>query len=380
MSAEGPPRAANSASAGGSAAAIAASVGGSHPPQFASDNNAAICPEAWRALQAANSGHAPGYGADDWTHAASEAIQRTFETDCDVFFVFNGTAANALALAAICRNTDAIVCHAMAHINVDECGAPEFMSGGAKLLTIDGPDAKLTPDAVVAAAVTPHDEHSSRPRALALTQATELGTVYTQAEIAALCDVAHARRMRVQMDGARFANAVASLDCRPADLTWRAGVDILCLGGTKNGLPAGEAIIFFSRDLADEFARRRKQAGQLASKMRFLAAPWLGILEDDAWLRHAAHANAMAQRLARGLASVPEVRLLAPVQANGVFAELPKRAIDALHDHGWHFYSFIGETGVRFMCSWDTPVEAVDRLLADLHAALARTASVRPAT
>ncbi len=153
-------------------------------------------------------------------------------------------------------------------------------------------------------AVTPHDEHSSRPRALALTQATELGTVYSPGEIAALCDVAHARKMKVQMDGARFANAVAALGCAPADLTWRAGVDVLCLGGTKNGLPAGEAIVFFDRELAEEFARRRKQAGQLASKMRFLAAPWLGVLEDGAWLRHAAHANAMAQRLARALASI----------------------------------------------------------------------------
>jgi threonine aldolase len=350
------------------------------PPQFGSDNYAGICPEAWRALEAANAGHAPGYGADDWTHAASDAIRRTFEADCDVYFVFNGTAANALALAATCRSTDAIVCHAMAHINVDECGAPEFMSGGAKLVTIDSPLAKLTPDAVAAAAVTPHDEHSSRPRALALTQATELGTVYTAAEIAALCDMAHERNMRVQMDGARFANAVASLGCHPADVTWRAGVDVLCLGGTKNGLPAGEAILFFDRDLAAEFARRRKQAGQLASKMRFLAAPWLGILEEGAWLRHAAHANAMARRLAQGLATMPQARLLAPVEANGVFVDLPKHAIDALHDKGWRFYVFIGETGARLMCAWDTSADTVDCLLADLKWALSASSVDRALT
>ena len=349
-------------------AATAASVGG---PQFASDNNAGICPEAWRALERANVGHAPAYGADDWTVAAGAAIERVFETACDVFFVFNGTAANSLALAAMCRNTDAIVCHAHAHINVDECGAPEFMSGGAKLLTIDLPDAKLTPAAVVAAAVTPHDEHSSRPRALALTQATEMGTVYSPDEIAALCDVAHARNMKVQMDGARFANAVVTLRCSPADITWRAGVDVLSLGGTKNGLPAGEAIVFFDRELAFEFARRRKQAGQLASKMRFLAAPWLGVLEDGAWLVHAAHANAMAERLARALASLPQARLLAPVQANGVFVHLPPHAIESLRARGWHFYSFIGDTGVRLMCAWDTPAEAVDRFIADLREALA---------
>jgi threonine aldolase len=340
-------------------------------PQFASDNYAGICPEAWRALEIANHGHAPGYGADDWTRAALDAIRHTFETDCDVFFVFNGTAANSLALAQLCRSTDAIVCHAMAHVNVDECGAPSFMSGGATLLTIDTPHAKLTPDAVIAKAVTPHDEHSARPRALSLTQATELGTVYRVDEIAALCDVAHERGMRVQMDGARFANAVAAQHATPAELSWRAGVDALCLGGTKNGLPSGEAILFFDRDLADEFARRRKQAGQLASKMRFLSAPWLGVLADGAWLRHAAHANVMAARLAEGLATIPQARLLAPVEANGVFVDLPKQAIDALHERGWRFYVFVGETGARLMCSWDTTPDVVDRFVDDARSAVA---------
>lgn len=341
-------------------------------PQFASDNQAGICPEAWRALEMANRGHAGAYGDDDWTRAAAERLRRTFDTDCDVYFVWSGTAANALALASLCRSTDAIVCHAQAHIQVDECGACEFMSGGAKLLTVDLPLAKLTPEAVTARAVTPHDEHSSRPRVLALTQATEMGTVYTPAELHALAVAARAKGLRVQMDGARFANAVASLECAPADLSWRSGVDVLCLGGTKNGLPGAEAILFFDRVLADEFARRRKQAGQLASKMRFLAAPWLGVLEDGAWLRHAAHANAMARRLAVAIGSFPEARLLAPVEANGVFVDLPQPAVDALHARGWHFYSFIGETGVRLMCAWDTPPEAVDRFVADLRRALGR--------
>ena len=368
-STEGAPRGARSAPSGGSAAAIAASVGG---PQFGSDNYAGICPEAWRALEAANRGHAPGYGADDWTRAAIAAVQRAFETDCEVFFVFNGTAANSLALAALCRNTDAIVCHALAHVNVDECGAPEFMSGGARLLPVDTPLAKLTPESVIAKAVTPHDEHSSRPRAVSLTQATELGTVYSLRETTALCETAHARGMRVQMDGARFANALVTLGCRPADASWRAGVDVLCLGGTKNGLPAGEAILFFDRALADEFARRRKQAGQLASKMRFLAAPWRALMTGGAWLRHAAHANAMAQRLAAAISTLPGVRLLAPVQANGVFADVPVHAIEAVRAKGWRFYAFVGDTGVRFMCAWDTPPEAVDALAADLAAAVRR--------
>ena len=343
-----------------------------HSPQFASDNNAGICPEALAALAAANVGHAPGYGDDDWTRAAADAIRTAFDTECDVHFVFNGTAANALALASICRSSDAVVCHAKAHINVDECGAPEFFSGGTKLLTADTADAKLTPSSLVALAGTRHDEHSSRPRALALTQATELGTVYTAADLKALCDTAHERQMKVQLDGARFANAVASLGSTPADISWRAGVDVLCLGGTKNGLPFGEAILFFDRTLGDEFARRRKQGGQLASKMRFLAAPWLALMQDGVWLKHAAHANAMARRLAAAIQALPRVRLLAPVEANGVFADLPARAIDALRAKGWRFYTFVGETGVRFMCAWDTSPEAVDVFAAAVAVAVTR--------
>jgi threonine aldolase len=341
-------------------------------PQFASDNNAGICPEALAALADANAGHAPAYGADDWTRQAEDAIRAAFETDCVVYLVFTGTAANSLALASICRSTDAVVCHAMAHVNVDECGAPEFFSGGAKLLTSNAPHAKLTPDAVAALATPPHDEHGSRPRALALTQATELGTVYTPQELAVLCATAHAHGMKVQLDGARFANAVASLGCMPAEISWKAGVDVLCLGGTKNGLPFGEALVFFDPALADEFARRRKQGGQLASKMRFLAAPWRALMAGGAWLRHAAHANAMAQRLAAAISTLPGVRLLAPVQANGVFADVPARAIEAVRAKGWRFYAFVGDTGVRFMCAWDTPPEAVDALAADLAAALRR--------
>jgi threonine aldolase len=211
---------------------------------------------------------------------------------------------------------------------------------------------------------------------LALTQATELGTLYSPLEMWNLSECAHEHGMTVHVDGARFANAVAALDCAPADIAWRAGVDVLSLGGTKNGLPFGEAIVFFDRDLANEFGRRRMQGGQLASKMRFLAAPWLGVLEDGAWLRHAAHANAMAQRLANGLADVPGTRLLAPVEANGVFIDLPLQVIVALREKGWRFYEFIGATGVRLMCAWDTPVAAIDALIddiAELCAALTTT-------
>ena len=342
--------------------------------QFASDNNAGICPEALAALSDANRGHAHGYGDDPWTAAAVASIQRVFETDCDVYFVFNGTAANALALSAICRSMDAVVCHSISHINVDECGAPEFFSGGAKLLTVDTPHAKLTLDAIASVAITPHEEHSSRPRALSLTQATELGTLYKPDELRALCADARQRKMRVHMDGARFANAVASLGCAPADITWRAGVDVLCLGGAKNGLALGEAIVFFDHALADEFARRRKQGGQLASKMRYLSAPWSAVLDDGAWLRHAAHANAMAQRLANALAHIPGARLLAPVEANGVFVDLPRATIEALWAKGWKFYLFLGDTGARFMCAWDTPTTLVDALVADIRDLTSRAA------
>jgi threonine aldolase len=349
-------------------------VSAPHAPQFASDNNAGICPEAWQALADANVGHSAGYGDDAWTREAENAVRAAFDTDAPVFFVFNGTAANSLALAAICRSTDAVVCHAFAHVNVDECGAPEFFSGGAKLLTVDTPDAKLTCEAISSRAAISHGEHASRPRAVTLTQATELGAIYAPDELRVLTAHSHALGLKVHMDGARFANAVAALGCAPADIAQRAGIDVLSLGGTKNGLPFGEAIVFFDHALADEFARRRKQGGQLASKMRFLAAPWTAMLRDGAWLRHASHANAMARRMAAALAKVPGARFISPTAANGVFVHLPAEVIRGLQHRGWRFYVFVGETGCRFMCAWDTPAAAVDRFCNDVHE-LARDAA-----
>lgn len=346
-------------------------------PQFASDNGSGICPEAWAALVDANAGHAPSYGADDWTASAQRAIAALFEADCEVFLVFTGTAANSLGLASIARSTDAILCHASAHINVDECGAPHFFSGGARMLTVDAPQGKLTVEDVEPLAATPHDVHSARPRALSITQATELGTVYAVDEVRALAEFAQGRGMRVHMDGARLANAIASLGCAPAEVTWKAGVDVLSLGGTKNGLPFGEAVVFFDRRLADEFGRRRMQGGQLASKMRYLAAPWIGVLRDGAWLRHAAHANAMARRLRDALAGVPGTRLLAPVEANEVFVDVPLAAIEPLRALGWRFYEFIGATGIRLVCSWDSTAEAVDTFAADLRAVIAGSRGIQ---
>jgi len=334
---------------------------------FASDNNAGICPEALQALLAANAGHAPGYGDDEWTRRVSDRLRALFETDCDVYFVFNGTAANSLALASLCQSYHSVICHELAHVETDECGGPEFFSNGSKLLPARGAGGKLAPEAVLEAVARRSDIHYPKPRVVTLTQATEVGTVYRPAEIAAITELAHAKGLRVHMDGARFCNAVASLGVAPAEITWRAGVDVLCFGGTKMGLPVGEAVVFFDRKLSEDFAWRCKQAGQLASKMRFLSAPWLGMLEGGAWLRHAAHANAMAQRLAAGLAAIAGARLLFPVEANGVFVDLPQTVQDGLRERGWRFYTFIAAGGARLMCSWDTTPESVDALLADLR-------------
>ncbi|MBK8525062.1 MAG: low specificity L-threonine aldolase [Betaproteobacteria bacterium] len=335
---------------------------------FASDNYAGICPEALQALLAANTGHAPAYGDDEWTRRASDRLREVFATDCDVYFVFNGTAANSLALASLCQSYHSVICHELAHVETDECGGPEFFSNGSKLLPARGEGGKLTPEAVREVIARRSDIHYPKPRVVTLTQATEIGTVYRPAEIAAIAELAHANGLRVHMDGARFANAIASLGAAPADITWRAGVDVLCFGGTKMGLPVGEAVIFFDRKLSEDFAWRCKQAGQLASKMRFLSAPWLGVLDGDVWLRHAAHANAMAQRLAAGLSGIPGARLLFPVEANGVFVELPPAVLEGLRARGWRFYTFIGAGGARFMCAWDIAPESVDALLADVRA------------
>ncbi|WP_018988470.1 threonine aldolase family protein [Aromatoleum toluclasticum] len=333
---------------------------------FASDNYAGICPEAMAAFTAANVGHAGAYGEDEWTRRVSDRLRALFDTDCDVYFVFNGTAANSLALASLCQSYHSVVCHELAHVQTDECGGPEFFSNGSKLLPASGENGKLTPAAVQEVISRRNDIHYPKPRVVTLTQSTEVGTVYRPDEVAAIAACARSNGLRVHMDGARFANALATLDVAPADITWRAGVDVLCFGGTKMGLPVGEAVVFFDRRLSEDFAWRCKQAGQLASKMRFLSAPWLGVLEDGAWLRHARHANAMAQRLAAGLQQVPGAKLLFPVEANGVFCELPEVVLAGLRECGWRFYTFIGAGGARFMCGWDTKPASVDALLADV--------------
>jgi threonine aldolase len=341
--------------------------------QFTSDNRSRVCPEAWAALEAANAdSDSPSYGDDRWTRRAADLIRQTFEADCDVYFVFTGTAANSLALASLCQSYHSVICHEFSHIETDECGAPEFFSNGTKLLLAPGAGGKLAPSSIESIVCRRSDIHYPKPRVLSLTQATELGTVYTPAELGEFS--AHSKRLglRMHMDGARFGNAVASLNCSPADLSWKSGVDVLCLGGTKTGMLACEAIIFFDRSLSEEFAYRCKQSGQLASKMRYLAAQWVGMLETGAWLTRAAHANSMALRLEERLrllqnrsAHAPTV--LFPVQANSVFVKLSANQLELLRQRGWEIYTFIGGAA-RLMCSWETTAQDIDRLMADIEA------------
>src|SRR5438105_6777977 len=333
---------------------------------FASDNQAGIAPEAWKALEEANSGHARSYGDDAWTGRASDLIREVFATPCQVFFVFNGTAANSLSLASLCQSYHSILCHEIAHVETDECGAPEFFSNGMKVLQISGSEGKIDPAGIERAVKKRSDIHYPKPRAVSVTQASELGTVYSADELKAIWARTKQFGLTLHMDGARFANAVASLGVKPKEITWQAGVDVLCFGGTKNGTHVGDAVVFFKRELAEEFDFRCKQAGQLCSKMRFLSAPWVGMLEDGAWLRRAAHANAMARRLHDRLKEISEVKILFPTQANAVFADLPPYVILALRQTGWKFYTFIGQGGCRLMCAWDTIEEDVDGFVADL--------------
>jgi threonine aldolase len=335
--------------------------------QFASDNYSGICPEAIEAMAAANRGHACSYGEDAWTARCCDLLREFFETHCDVFFTFNGTAANSLAIACLCQSYHSVICHETAHLETDECGAPEFFSNGTKILTVSGLDGKLDLAAVERTVRRRQDIHYPKPRALSITQATELGTVYSVNELQAIGELARKLGLAIHMDGARLANALATLKVAPKDITWKIGVDVLCLGATKNGLAAGEAVIFFNRAKAAEFDYRCKQAGQLGSKMRFIAAPWIAVLETGAYLRHAEHANQCAALLERGLRSIPGIRIMFPRQANSVFVQFPPETAEALQARGWHFYTFIGLGGARLMCSWDTTESDVNAFLADIR-------------
>ncbi|MBN1129596.1 MAG: low specificity L-threonine aldolase [Chitinispirillaceae bacterium] len=342
-------------------------------PCFASDNCSGICPEAMDALIKANEGHTVSYGDDPWTREACDLFREAFETHCEVFFVFNGTAGNALALATLCRSYHSVICHEYAHIETDECGAPEFYSHGVKLLLGSGGQGKLAPGDITRLVTKRSDIHYPKPRAVSVTQATEFGTVYSASELHGIKKTAQAHGLRMHMDGARFANAVAELGVRPREIAPDCGIDVLVMGGSKNGLGLGDAVIFFDLALAEEFAYRCKQAGQLASKMRMIAAPWAGLLKNGVWLKNARHANACAERLAKRLREIAEVEILLPRQANSVFVKMEAAAAERLKRKGWHFYQFIGSGGARFMCSWNTTEAEVEALAGDLKESIRET-------
>ncbi len=344
-----------------------------HPRGFASDNNSGVHSEVLEAIAAANEGHVVAYGDDDYTAASRERFREHFGASAEAFPVFNGTGANVTALDALIAPHEGVICTDVAHMHLDECGAPERVAG-IKLLVVPHANGKLTPDDVRRWESRRGDEHQVQPRAVSITQATELGTVYTLEETRAIADAAHELGMYLHVDGARLANAAVSLGAELREITTDAGVDVVSFGGTKNGLLMGEAVVFLRPELASSFLFTRKQLGQLASKMRFIAVQLEALLTDDLWRRSAADANSMARRLADAITVIDGVELAYPVEANGVFANLPAAAIDRLREAlpaAMPFYVWDEDAGtVRLMCSWDTTAEDVDQLADALRAAM----------
>ena len=336
--------------------------------QFASDNTAGICAEAWTALEKANTGYAPSYGDDRWSAEVCERIRQIFEVDCDVYFVFTGTSANALGLAQVCQPFHGVICHERAHIQTDEAGAMEFYTRGAKLFLTKSDNGKIDLAEAEKLFAQQVELHGHIMRAISIAQATELGTVYTPDEIEAIGRFVRAHEMLLHMDGARFANAVASLGCAPKTITWKAGADVLSFGATNNGVAAGELVIFFDRKYSLDFQYRVKQAGHLGSKLRFLAAPWLGLLDRDVWLRNARHANEAARDLAQRLRKEASVETVFPVESNAVFVQLENQLVRGLHARGWRFYKFIEPDIYRLMCSWSTTDDDISMLVGDFVA------------
>ena len=338
---------------------------------FNSDNVYGVHPKILEAIVAAN---APltdvSYCHDDGAKEAEAVLSKVFEKPVKAFFVMNGTGANSLALSALCPPYGGIICHEGAHINTDECNCPELFTGGAKLLTVSGLANKITPAAVEEKlAQFVHGEHGAKPSALSLSQATELGAVYSTAEIAELTTLANRAGMKCHMDGARFANALVYLGCTPAEMTWKAGIDVLSFGGTKNGAMILECVVFFDTKLADDFLYRRKRTGQLLSKGRYLSAQMLAYLKDGLWLENAGRANTLAAEVAAAVVTVKGVRLAAPVEANEVFAIMPRRLFDALQKEGAAFYEWplddlsADEACARLVLSFATPQEHVTKFI-----------------
>lgn len=329
---------------------------------FASDNNAGVHPEIMAVIQNCNSGHEVGYGDDPYTRKADEKIKAFFGQDTEVFFVFNGTAANVVGLRNMTQSYNSIICAESAHIQEDECGAPEMFTG-CKLIPLEAPQGKLTVESIIPHVKGIGFEHHSQPRVVSITQATELGTVYSVEEIRTIADYVHSQNMLLHMDGARIANAAVSLGLTLRDTTRDAGVDVLSFGGTKNGAMYGEAILLFTPGLSSAFKYIRKQSMQLASKMRYIAVQFEALLTNELWFRNASHANAMARILAEKAGNIPGVEITRPVDANGVFAVIPERIIAPLQDEFFFYIWDEKAPEVRWMTSWDTTEQDIDKFV-----------------
>ena len=334
---------------------------------FASDNISSACPEVMEALAKANEANSPSYGEDPWTRDLAVRLGEIFETPVTVFPVTTGTAANALALSTLTPAFGKIFCHELAHINTDECGAPELFTGGAKLIDMPGANGRITAKALEETIYGAGNVHHAQPASVSITQACESGTVYSIEEIEAIAAVAHSHNLSMHMDGARFANALVTLGVTPAQMTWQAGIDVLSFGGTKNGCLTAEAVVFFKPELVGDFPFLQKRAGQLLSKSRFISSQFAGYLADDVWMRNARQANAMAQRLSKGLADLPGLELAYPTQSNEVFVVMPAALIDRLSATGLALNDEeLDGKAVRFVAAWNTTESEVDALLAVL--------------
>ena len=331
---------------------------------FASDNVTSACPEVMDAVIAANSGIAGSYGDDEWSLALKNKLSEIFETEVEVFLAVTGTASNALALSALAPVFGKIYCHELSHINTDECGAPELFTGGAKLIPMRSSNGRIDATDLAETIRGSGNVHVTQPSVVSVTMSCETGTVYQLDEIKAISKIAHDNKMSVHMDGARFANALVSLDVSPAELTWKSGVDVLTLGGTKNGCLAAEAVVFFKPQMVGNFPFLHKRSGQLLSKMRFISSQLEAYLTGDLWLRNARHANAMAKILSEGLDSFANIKLAYPTQSNEVFVHLPRDVIDYLNSSGYEINEEeLDGKAVRFVTAWNSELKDINDLL-----------------
>jgi threonine aldolase len=331
---------------------------------FASDNVTSACPEVMNAVIEANSGISESYGDDEWSSRLKEKLSEVFETDVEVFLTVSGTASNALALSALAPVYGKIYCHELSHINTDECGAPELFTGGAKLHPIGSSNGRIKANELDEIVRGSGNVHVTQPSVVSITQSCETGTVYQLDEIREISTIAHKYKMSVHMDGARFANALVSLGVSPAEMTWRSGVDVLTLGGTKNGCLAAEAIVFFKPEMVGNFPFLHKRSGQLLSKMRFISSQLNAYISDDVWSRNAGHANAMAKILSEGLNAFSNINLAYPTESNEVFVHLPREVIDYLNNSGYDINEEeLDGKAVRFVTAWNTDPVDVSNLL-----------------